>query len=209
MTYKGRTKIRMFPEDAGGARKRDGRSMHVFGEPMVKSQTAAPAIEEPIGEARAPRSFEAFFLEHRVQLFRTLWLIVRNRQEAEEIMQEAFVRVWERWPRVSAHPDPAGYLFRTALNEHRRRGRRAAVALRRATRAVPRDDELEAIEQREVVVAALAGLTPRERAAVVLTDALGFTSEEAARALAVRPSTVRVLARRGREKLRKEMTRGG
>jgi RNA polymerase sigma-70 factor (ECF subfamily) len=156
-----------------------------------------------------PHSFEEFFLEHRVPLFRALWLIVRNRQEAEEIMQEAFVRVLERWDRVSVHPDPGGYLYRTAINEFRSRRRRAAKALRRVMGSPPHDDELEAIEQRDAVIAALAPLTPRQRAAVVLVDVLGLSSEEAARALGVRPSTVRVLAGRGRETLRREMSGDG
>lgn len=175
---------------------------------MEESGRATATVAEPI-DGDATGSFEEFFLEHQVRLFRTLWLIVRNRQEAEEIVQDAFVRVWERWDRVSAHPDPAGYLYRTALNEFRSRRRRAAVALRRVVRAAPKDDELEAIEQREVVVGALAALTARERAAVVLTDALGLPSAEAAQMLGVRPSTVRVLAGRGREKLREELTRDG
>jgi RNA polymerase sigma factor (sigma-70 family) len=184
--------------------------VHIFPETMDESAHATATIAEPVDDdGDAPRGFEEFFLEHREQLFRTLWLIVRNRQEAEEIMQDAFVRVWERWNRVSAHPDPAGYLYRTALNEYRRRRRRAALALRRVVRPAPKDDELETVEQREVVVAALAVLTPRERAAVVLMDALGLPSVEAAKALGIRPSTVRVLAGRGREKLREEMTRGG
>ena len=176
---------------------------------MEESPSATATIDASSFHEDDPPDFEEFFLEHRLQLFRTLWLIVRNRQEAEEIMQEAFVRVWERWPRVSTHPDPPDYLYRTALNVYRHRMRRAAVALRRGIGAVPTDDELEAIEQREVVVTALAALTPRERAAVVLMDALGFASVDAARALGVRPSTVRVLARRGRTKLREELTRDG
>jgi len=61
----------------------------------------------------------------------------------------------------------------------------------------------------DAVIAALAPLTPRQRAAVVLMDVLGLSSEEAARALGVRPSTVRVLAGRGRERLRREMNRNG
>jgi len=175
---------------------------------MNETTASTATLAEPGGEPDTPEGFEAFFLEHRVRLFRTLWLIVRSRAEAEEIMQDAFVRVWERWDRVSAHPDPAGYLYKTALNEYRRRRRRAAIAVRKAVRATPKEDELEAVEQREVVVAALAALTPRERAAVVLLDALELPSTEAARMLGVRPSTVRVLARRGREKLREEMNHG-
>ena len=149
--------------------------------------------------------FDAFFLQHHLGLFRALWLITRNRHEAEEVMQDAFVRVWERWPRVSAMPDPAGYLYRTAMNVLRSRARRAAVAMRKAVRVLPPDDQLAAIESREAVVRALAPLTPRQRAAVVLTDVLGLTSEQAGEALRIRPVTVRVLAARGRAALRREM----
>jgi RNA polymerase sigma factor (sigma-70 family) len=176
---------------------------------MEQTGKAAAAIAERDESRDVPRDFEEFFLEHQAPLFRALWLIVRNRQEAEEIMQDAFVRVWERWARVSTHPDPAGYLYRTAMNEFRSRRRRAALAVRRAVGAVPRDDDLAAIEQREAVIAALAPLTPRQRAAVVLVDVLGLSSEQAADALGVRPSTVRVLAGRGRETLRREMSGNG
>ena len=175
---------------------------------MQGLERSTATLAEPASASDEGKSFEAFFLEHRVALFRTIWLIVRNRQEAEEIMQEAFVRVLERWDRVSAHPDPAGYLYQTAINEFRSRRRRAGKAVRRMVSGAPHDDELEAIEERDVVIAALAPLTPRQRAAVVLIDVLGLPSAEAARALGVRPSTVRVLAARGRETLRKEMSTG-
>src|SRR5207302_791682 len=123
----------------------------------------------------------------------------------EEVMQDAFLRLWERWPRVSTLPDPTGYLYRTAMNVFRSRLRRAAVALRKTAGRMPADDLLEAVEGRDAAVRAMAAITPRQRAAVVLTDLLGFTSEEAAEALGVAAVTVRVLASRGREGLRKAM----
>jgi len=158
----------------------------------------------PEGSGR-PVEFEGFFAEQHAGLFGALWLVTRNRHEAEEIMQDAFLRLWERWDRVSAMEDPVGYLYRTAMNVFRSRRRRVGVALRRVAKPGPPDDGLAAVEEREVVVRALAPLTPGQRAAVVLVDVLGFTSEEAGKALRVRPSTVRVLAARGRAALRKEM----
>jgi DNA-directed RNA polymerase specialized sigma24 family protein len=59
-------------------------------------------------------SFETFFDTERARLFGTLCLVTRDRGEAEELTQESFVRVWERWNKVQAHPDPSGYLYRTA-----------------------------------------------------------------------------------------------
>jgi RNA polymerase sigma factor (sigma-70 family) len=166
-------------------------------------------VEAPGGpggsELDGALGFEAFFLAHHVALYRAMWLVTRNRHEAEEVMQDAFVRVWSKWPKVASTPDPAGYLYRTAMNVFRSRVRRAKVAVRKATRMLPPDDLLAAVEERDAVVRALAPLTPRQRAAVVLTDVLGMTSDEAALALGVRPPTVRVLAARGRKALREAM----
>src|SRR5438132_12475512 len=100
--------------------------------------------------------FDAFFLQHHLGLFRALWLVTRNRHEAEEVMQDAFVRVWSKWSRVGALPDPAGYLYRTAMNVFRSRLRRAKVAVRKAARTLPPDDLLAAVEDRDAVVRALA-----------------------------------------------------
>jgi RNA polymerase sigma-70 factor (ECF subfamily) len=148
-----------------------------------------------------PPTFEEFFERLHRRLHAAIWLVTRDLQEAEEITQDAFLRVWERWDRVGALDDPEGYLFRTAMNVFRSRKRRAALAIRRVVRQTSPDDLIESIERREVLVQALASLTPRERAAVVMTDVLGFSSEEAGAALGIKPVTVRVLASRGRGRL--------
>jgi RNA polymerase sigma-70 factor (ECF subfamily) len=150
-------------------------------------------------------SFDGFFAEHHDRLYRALWIVTRDRHDAEELTQDAFLKVWERWERVSALDDPVGYLYRTAMNLYRNRRRRAAVAVRRAAHASPHDDAIAAIDERDAVVRALGACTPKQRAALVLTDLLDLTSEEAARALRVRPSTVRVLSARARATLRTEL----
>jgi RNA polymerase sigma factor (sigma-70 family) len=100
---------------------------------------------------------------------------------------------------------PDRYLFRTALNVTRNRRRHAALAVRRFVRLAPPHDDVAAVDARDAVVRALGALTARQRAAIVLTDLLDMTSEDAARALGVRPPTVRVLAARARAALRKEI----
>ena len=69
-------------------------------------------------------------------------------------------------------------------------------------------DALAAVEDRDAIGRRLAGLTPRQRAVVVLVDLLQFTSEEAAQALGIRASTVRVLASRAHATLREEPNDG-
>ena len=179
------------------------------------SEPASAVASDTGPDVSGRSSFEAFFSEEHRGLYGALVLVTRSSHEAEEVMQDAFLRLWERWDRVSGLDDPVGYLYRTAMNLFRSRRRRVLVALRRVGRPVPADDGLAAVEDREAVVRALAPLTPGQRAAIVLIDVLGFTSEEAAAALRVRPATVRVLAARGRARLRdqatlkKEMTDGG
>jgi DNA-directed RNA polymerase specialized sigma24 family protein len=48
----------------------------------------------------------------------------------------------------------------------------------------------------------LRGISPRQRTAIVLTDIFGYSSEQAARIMGIRPTTVRVLASQGRAALR-------
>jgi RNA polymerase sigma-70 factor (ECF subfamily) len=164
---------------------------------------AQPVVALP---ASLTRSFEEFFVSERQELFGTLWMMTGRRHEAEEVLQEAFVRVWERWDDVRRMERPAGYLYRTAVNVWRSRARRAAVALRRTIHAEPPLDATADVDARDVVVRALATLPPRQRAAVVLIDLLGFTSDEAARALGIRPSTARVQVVRARAALKERMT---
>ena len=124
-------------------------------------------------------------------LFRRLCAITGNAAEAEEIMQDAFLALWERWDRIGSLTDPTGYLYRTAMNVFRKRLRRAGLALRRTLALAPDPAPFSEIDEQQDVVAALAELTPRQRAALVLTDVLDFSSEEAARALGVTAGTVR------------------
>jgi RNA polymerase sigma-70 factor, ECF subfamily len=172
--------------------------------------SAGPAVDaiEHDAPAEAERDFEAFFrLEHE-RLFRAMWLLTRDRQEAEEVTQEAFLRLWERWDRFADAPDPVAYLYRTALNVWRSRLRRMVVAARKTIHHTRRGDEMEVVEAKDVVVRSLASLPARQRAAVVLTDVLDLSSERAGEVLGIRPVTVRVLAARGRAALANEMGAG-
>ena len=147
-------------------------------------------------------SFETFVLENHARLYGALCLLTKDRYEAEEIAQEAFVRILERWDQVRVVEDPTGYLFRTALNVYRKRFRRALLAVRRAAAVAPTDDFVERIEASDLVVRAIAELPTDQRAALIVTSLLGYSSDEAARILGARPSTVRARATRARAALR-------
>src|SRR5262249_9790831 len=139
-------------------------------------------VEVPDGPdvAASALTFEEFFDQHHGRLFSALCAITGNRQEAEELMQEAFLRLWGRWDRVPGLADPVGYLDRTAMNLFRKRFRRAKLAMRKAVGLAESADAFAAVDARETVIRGLRELSPSQRAAVVLTNLRGFTSEEAA-----------------------------
>jgi RNA polymerase sigma-70 factor, ECF subfamily len=152
--------------------------------------------------ADPPRTFEEFYDAERGRLFTALCLVTANRHEAEEIAQDAFLRVLERWDRVSGLENPEGYLFRAAMNVFRNRYRRSMLAFRRTLAFGPSGDDLAAVEDRDEVIRMLRGLAPRQRAAVLLTAFMDYSSEEAGRMLGIRPSTVRALASQARARLK-------
>jgi RNA polymerase sigma-70 factor (ECF subfamily) len=148
--------------------------------------------------AAAQTSFETFFDKTHQRLFGGLCLVTGNRHEAEEIMQDAYLKVWEQWDRVSGMDDPTGFLFRTAMNGFRSRYRRASVAIRRRIALTPSVDDLAVVEDRDEVVRILRPLSAAERASIVLTTMFGYSSEEAGRLLGVKAATVRAHATRAR-----------
>jgi RNA polymerase sigma-70 factor (ECF subfamily) len=168
---------------------------------LVHPDDAAPPPEAPV-------PFEEFFQRERSELFGSLCLVTRNRYEAEELTQDAFVRVLEHWDRVGTLENPRAYLYRTAMNAFRGRLRRAATAARRNLGLIRPDDEMAVVDAQDAAIRALATLSPRQRAVVVLTDLLGYTSEEAASMLGIRASTARVHASRAHALLKATMTDG-
>ena len=165
-------------------------------------QAEGDVIRLPAAEP-APPDFAAFFAEEHAGLFKALYFMTGNRSDAAELAQDAFLKLWERWDRIERIHDPTGYLFRAALNGFRMRTRAAVRATRRLVPIVWTTDPFDEIDLREDVRRMLLDLSPRQRAALVLLDMYGYGSEEAARIMGIRPSTVRALATQGRAVLRK------
>jgi RNA polymerase sigma factor (sigma-70 family) len=169
---------------------------------MTESLHAVPQPASEADAASTAEAFEAFFDAERVRLLGALMVMTGNRAEAEELLQDAFLKVWERWDQVVAMENPTGYLYRTALNLYRRRLRRASVAMRKSLNLLPDVDELAGVDIRDEAVRLLGKLTPRERAAIVITAYLGYSTEEAGRLMGIHANTVRVLTGRARATLR-------
>jgi RNA polymerase sigma-70 factor (ECF subfamily) len=170
---------------------------------MMDGVRSVPRVVVVEANVDRPQAFEEFFEVEQERLLRVLSVITGSRAEAEDIAQDAFVKVWERWEDICEMDDPAGYLHKTAMNLFRSRYRRMRLAVNKALGAPPIEDVFGVVEDREAAVRGLASLSPRQRAAIVLTEGLGYSAEQAGTLLGIRGSTVRALHFQGREALKR------
>jgi RNA polymerase sigma-70 factor, ECF subfamily len=146
-------------------------------------------------------SFEAFFSVEFTRLAQALFLLTGSSSEAEELAQEAMVRVYERWGRVSTMDSPTGYLFRTALNLHRSALRGLVRRVREGAEGAP-TDVISAADERDALSRALATIPVGQRQALILVEWLSFTPDEAGQVLGIAAGSVRVRVSRAKNALR-------
>lgn len=168
---------------------------------MIESSAASAGVVMA-GPRVGGRDFEAFFAQQHVRLTRALYLLTGSAVEADDLAQEALVRVYERWDRVGHMESPEGYLFRTALNLHRSRIRWLAVRARQRLDPTPTTDPADVVQDRDSIVRALNSLPAGQRAAIVLVEWMGMDHEDAASTLGIRPGSLRARLSRGKAALR-------
>ena len=66
----------------------------------------------PSEEVEEGARFDVFFEEEGDRLFRALYFVTGSRHDAEELTQDAFLKLWERWDQIDRIEDPTAYLFR-------------------------------------------------------------------------------------------------
>lgn len=146
-------------------------------------------------------TFEDYFSRERTAMLRVAYLITRSRPIAEEIVQDAFVAVYQRWTELDS---PSAYLrttvVRAAVATRNRSWRGRALEARSSARPAPEPgvDEMRT---------SLAHLPPKQRAALVLRFYCDLTHEDIAAALGCTAATARSLTHRGLAALRKDMNR--
>jgi RNA polymerase sigma factor (sigma-70 family) len=149
-----------------------------------------------------PDTFEAFFQAEYPSLLRAMFLVTGDRHEAEEVVQDAFVRACERWELVQRAENRAGYVYRMALNGYRTKLRRLARAARKTLRPNEDPDFFAAVDDRDAIGRALAMLPRGQREALVLVEWMDLTDDEVGALLGISPITVRVRIHRARTTLR-------
>lgn len=143
--------------------------------------------------------FAAFIATTGAQVQRAL-VAAHGAAEGRSASQAALTWAWEHWDRVAGMRNPAGYLYRVGVT----------ATLRGRPRDIPVADPItnsfvEAPDVEPELVAALDGLPPQQRAAVLLVHGHGYTLREVGAILDLNPSTVRVHVQRGLTKLRKSL----
>lgn len=147
-------------------------------------------------------AFDAFYERARDRLAVQIAALTGDPAEAVDHVQEAFVRAWSRWERVSQLDDPEGWVRRVAHNLAVSRWRRArpVVLTRSPDRCIPWDDE-----QREVLDA-LRSLPRQQREAIVLHHLVGLSVDEVGAELHAPSGTVKSWLSRGRTSLARTLT---
>ena len=169
---------------------------------MMESEAMTSTEVLMTGTAVTIRPFDAFFEEQHVRLARALYLLTGSAAEADELAQEALVRVYERWDRVGQMDSPEGYLFRTALNLHRSGLRRLASRARQLFEPTPAADPADVVQHRDSITRAMGSLPEGQRGAVVLVEWLGMNTEDAAAVLHIKPGSLRARLSRAKATLR-------
>lgn len=162
--------------------------------------------------------FNAFVAGGIGSLVRTACLITWDAGEAEDVVQDSLLKVARQWPRVSRMEQPLAYARRIVINRaldgtRGRFRRRAELGEETPVGEAAAQDLLAALETRADLQVALAELTPRQRAVLVLRFFDDLTEAQTAEVLGCSLGTVKSNASRGlarmRELLRPITTRPG
>ena len=159
---------------------------------MVNAPLTTSAILDRPSDSHAARErLAALFDRHQRRLFRLALRLASDREEAHDLVQEVFLRA-ARSPRSLPAGDSPGeaWLVRTLVNLCRDRYRRLAVRARGWQELGRREDHGDP-EAGATVRHALARLSPRRRAVIVLCELEGRPARDAARLLGVSEVTVR------------------
>jgi RNA polymerase sigma factor (sigma-70 family) len=161
----------------------------------------------------------AFYTEHRSELVSHASRILKDSARAEEVIQDALIKVMLAAPELESTDHALGYMHRTienlCIDIFRMEGRRPNLVLLDDNSAELEStwndnkdhvDVIAAADDAAIVRQALAMLSPAERAALVMWEMEGRSTSEIAAELGIKESAVRHTVSRARASLRKVMS---
>jgi RNA polymerase sigma-70 factor (sigma-E family) len=151
--------------------------------------------------------FDEYVVARSSHLLRLAFLLTRNWQTAEDLLQTVLVKVWSAWDRLDAG-NPDGYVRRvlmtTYLSWRRRRwtGEIAGGDLSDHAAGLQMPDQMSAVDERDRLWRRLGELPPRQRAVLVLRYFEDLSDEQIAEVLGIGLGGVRSQASRALSRLR-------
>lgn len=172
--------------------------------------------------ARDDAAFDVLVARYQARAYRVAWSLLRNAEDARDVSQEAFIRVWEAAERFRGDARFSTWFYRILVNvclDHKRRGR---WWTRLVARDADRDAEESLVERQPApgpdpgdqaseaqtmmrLWNAVHQLSAQQRAAVILYAQEHLSTAEIADVLRVAEPTVRVHLHRAVAALRKEL----
>jgi RNA polymerase sigma-70 factor, ECF subfamily len=160
---------------------------------VVPEDRAEAGVSASADEAED--SFDAYFRSSKRSLVSMAYLLTGDMQSAQDLTQEALLRTWSRWKRISKYDDPRAWtrhvLHNLAVSQSRRNKTRRTALLHRPS--VPAPDESHLL-----LATALRTLPETQMRALVLHDGAGMSIKEVALEMGVPEGTVKSWLSRGR-----------
>jgi RNA polymerase sigma-70 factor (sigma-E family) len=158
-----------------------------------------------------PPDFEEFVVTRGRALIRFAYLLVDDAHLAEDLVQEALVRVHRRWLHIEHSSNPEPYvrttIVRLALNWRRRRSSGEVALPHLPDRPDPKQPDNEVVE-RDAIWPMLSALPVMQRAVLVLRYYEDLADADIAAILGCSPATVRVHAFKALNRLRSGLADG-
>lgn len=164
------------------------------------------ATAAPVTATVRAGDFAELFAAHHAEALRLAYLLTGDAHRAEDVVSDAFVKVYRAWSRDGI-AQPRAYIKRAVVNESNSRFRRLALERREAAKrsgddrgARGHDDQLA---DSQTLLSALQQLPARQRTAVVLRYYSDFSEAQIAEAMGVSVGTVKSSVSRGLDRLRR------
>jgi RNA polymerase sigma-70 factor (ECF subfamily) len=155
---------------------------------------------------------EILVARYQARAVRVAFLITHDELQAEDVVQETFVRLYRKIRQFDPNRPFEPYLLKSVTNAalNSTRGGKQNISLdddpglveQLLSQAASVESEVDYLQLKQQIIAALAGLEPRQRAAVVQRYYLGMSEKEMAAALDTTPGTVKWLLSVARARLR-------
>lgn len=157
------------------------------------------------------KAFTALMRPHMTAMYRAAWRWTRQRQAAEDLVQDALVKLVDRVEQMREIDQLRPWLVRIVYRQfvdNYRRQQRSPVMLAEVEETAADDDPVSLTDRQQRLTTALDAINSDQRDVILMHDVEGYTAEEAATILEISVGTVKSRLHRGRRALREFLEQG-